>query len=319
MLSRNSGAAGVNTGIDRLLKERPLARLRAGLTVLKAAALLVLPLPLLIVIAAALIGDNTRTLTLAAAALASFWGAGVLTWRGLTTEMRYTLGDQIALTWMPRKLSGALLTGLGAGLAALTAGHSPIGSLVFAALGGAGHLCFYGLDMRAGRLAVTKVEGLDVTSIGDQLEEAHLRLRRIDAASHAIAVPEFRVRLARITSVGREILAEIARDPHKAARARRFLNLFLDSTERVTGEYARTHTGLRSRPLEDNFRTLLVDMERTFSEQHRALLESDAVALDVEMAVLDARLKQDAPGHSGRDDHERHESDDRARSASARG
>jgi len=319
MRSRSNGVAGVNTGIDGLLKERPLARLRAGLTVLKAAALLVLPLPLLIVIAAALIGENTRTLTLAAAALASFWGAGVLTWRGLTTEMRYTLGDQIALAWMPRKLSGALLTSLGAGLAALTAGHSPIGSLVFGALGGAGHLCFYGLDMRAGRLAVTKVEGLDVTSIGDQLEQAHLRLRRIDAASRAIAVPEFRVRLARITSVGREILAEIARDPHKAVRARRFLNLFLDSTERVTGEYARTHTGLRSRPLEDNFRTLLVDMERTFSEQHHTLLESDVVALDVEMAVLDARLKQDAPGHSGRDDHERHESDDRARSASARG
>src|SRR5262245_60637071 len=176
MHSKSNGVAGVNTGIDRLLKERPLARLRAGLTVLKGAALLVLPLPLLIVIAGALIGDNTQKLTLAAAALASFWCAGALTWRALTIEARYVLGDQIALDWMPRKLSGGLLTALGSGLAALTAGHSPIGSMVFAALGGAGHLLFYGLDMRAGRLAVKQVDGLDVTSIGDQLEEAHLRL-----------------------------------------------------------------------------------------------------------------------------------------------
>ena len=281
------------SGIDRLLNEGPVARLRAGVTVLTAAALFVLPLPLLIVIAAALIGDNTRTLALAAASLASFWTAGVLTWRGLVTETRYMLGDQIALTWRPRKLSGAILTAGGAALTALTGGHSVVGASIFAALAGAGHLCFYGLDMRAPRLAVTNIAGLDVTSISDQLEQAQLRLRRIDAATRTIAVPEFRTRLARVTAIGQQILGEIARDPHKAARARRFLNLFLDSTERVTCEYARTHTGLRSRPLEDTFRTLLVDMERTFSEQHRLLLESDAVALDVEMEVLNARLKQD--------------------------
>jgi 5-bromo-4-chloroindolyl phosphate hydrolysis protein len=283
-------------GIDRLLNEGPVARLRAGFTMLKAAALLVLPLPLLIVIAAALIADDTPRLALAAGSLASFWTAAVLTWRGLLTETRYLLGDRIGLTWMPRKLSGAILTASGAALAALTGGHSPVGAAIFGALGAAGHLCFYGLDMSARRLTVTKVEGLDVTSIGEQLEEAHLRLRRIDAAARTIAVPEFRTRLARITSIGGQIVAEIARDPHKAARARRFLNLFLDSTERVTGEYARTHTGLRSRPLEDTFRSLLLDMERTFSEQHRKLLESDAVALDVEMEVLNARLKQDGVG-----------------------
>ena len=155
---------------------------------------------------------------------------------------------------------GALLTAGGAALAALTANHSVIGAATFATLGGVGHLCFYGLDMRVRRVTVTPVDGLDVASIADQLEQAHLRLRRIDAAANAIAVPEFRSRLARITAAGRDILAEIARDPGKASRARRFLNLFLDSTERVTAEYARTHSGIRSRPLEENFRKLLLDM-----------------------------------------------------------
>jgi 5-bromo-4-chloroindolyl phosphate hydrolysis protein len=141
-------------------------------------------------------------------------------------------------------------------------------------------------------MTVTPVDGVDVTSIADQLEQAQLRLRRIDAAATVIAVPEFRDRLARITAVGREILAEIARDPRKATRARRFINLFLDSTERVTAEYARTHGGSR-RPLEENFRKLLFDMEHTFSEQQRKLLESDDVSLDVEMEVLNTRLKQE--------------------------
>jgi 5-bromo-4-chloroindolyl phosphate hydrolysis protein len=285
-----------STGIDRLLDSGPVARLRAGLTLFKVAALMLLPLPLLIVLVGALINDDTRRLVLAATSLGCFFSAAVVTWRGLVAEMRYTLGDQVALAWMPRKLSGAVLTAAGAALAALTAGHSTVGAATFAAIGAAGHLGFYGLDLRARRLAVTNVDGLDVLTISDQLEQAQLRLRRIDAASRAIAVPEFRERLARITKVGGEIVSEVARDPRKAVHARRFLNLFLDSTERITGEYARTHSGIRRGPLEDHFRALLVDMERTFSAQHRALLESNAEELDVEIEVLNARLKQGRAG-----------------------
>jgi 5-bromo-4-chloroindolyl phosphate hydrolysis protein len=270
-----------------------LAGLRARLTVVKSLALFLLPTPLLIVIAGALIGDDTTRATLAGSALACFWTAGAFTWRGLASEVRYVLGEQIGLDRLPRKLVGTLLTAGGTALAALTASHSATGAAAFAAVGALGHVCFYGLDMRVRRMTVTPVEGVDVSTVADQLAQAQLRLRRIDAAANAIAVPEFRNRLARITAVGREILADIARDPRKATRARRFLNLFLDSTERVTAEYARTHGGSR-RPLEENFRKLLVDMERTFAEQQRKLLESDDVSLDVEMEVLNTRLKQEA-------------------------
>jgi 5-bromo-4-chloroindolyl phosphate hydrolysis protein len=187
----------------------------------------------------------------------------------------------------------AALTAAGAALAATAAGHSVSGAATLAAVGAVGHCCFYGLDMRARRVTVTPVDGLDVAGITHQLEQAHRRLRRIDAASRTIPVHEFRTRLARITAVGRDILAEIAREPRNATRARRFLSLFLDSSERITEEYARTHQGIRNRPLDEQFRQLLVDMERTFSEQHRRLLESDVVSLDVEMEVLNARLKQE--------------------------
>jgi 5-bromo-4-chloroindolyl phosphate hydrolysis protein len=257
-------------------------------------ALFLLPLPLLVVIVAALVSDDIKRLTLATGALACFWTAGTLAWRALVSEMRFVLGDAIELDRVPRKAASAVLTAGGSALAALTAGHSPVGAATLAAVGALGHICFYGLDMKRKRLTVTPVDGLDVTDVTHQLEQADLRLRRIDATSRAIAVPEFQTRLARITSIGRDILAEIAREPRKATRARRFLNLFLDSAEHVTGEYARTHPGMRSRPLEQNFRALLVDMEHTFAEQHRRLLESDVVSLDVEMEVLNARLKQEA-------------------------
>ncbi len=125
------------------------------------------------------------------------------------------------------------------------------------------------------------------------MKQAYGRLRGIEAAARDIAVPEFGERLARIIDIGRGILQEIERDPRDASRARKFLNIYLDSAERVTTEYARTHRQLRSRPLEQNFRQLLVDMESTFDQQHTKLIEKDLTSLDVEIEVLNARLKRE--------------------------
>jgi 5-bromo-4-chloroindolyl phosphate hydrolysis protein len=142
-------------------------------------------------------------------------------------------------------------------------------------------------------VAVANVDGIDVTAVTAVLKQAYGRLRGIEAAARDIAVPEFGQRLARIINIGRGILQEIERDPRDASRARRFLNIYLDSAERVTTEYARSHRQLRSRPLEQNFRQLLIDMESTFEAQQRKLLENDLTSLDVEIEVLNARLKRE--------------------------
>lgn len=271
-------------------------RARARMAVAKSAALFVLPVPLLFASIAALVADDMGRLALDGAALACFWGAGALVWRGSLEEMRYTLGEQPDLDRIPRKLLSSIATAIGAALTGVAGGHALIGVIVFALVALIGHVCFFGRDLRIPRVTVTAVDGVDVTSVTDQLEQAQQRLRRIDAAAKAIAIPEFTARLTRITTVGRDILAKIARDPRDAARARRFLHLYLDSTERVAEEYARTHHGVRTQGLEDNFRQLLIEMENTFTEQHRRLLESDAVSLDVEIEVLNARLKREGLG-----------------------
>jgi 5-bromo-4-chloroindolyl phosphate hydrolysis protein len=121
-------------------------------------------------------------------------------------------------------------------------------------------------------------------------------LRGIEGAARAIAVPEFRERLSRIADIARAVLGEIERDPADAGRARRFLNLYLDSAERVTVDYARTHAHGRNRPLEQDFRQLLVEMERTFAEQHRRLVEHEQLLLDSDIEVLHARLAREGPG-----------------------
>lgn len=270
-----------------------LRRGRAWLPVLKSAALFLLPFPLLLAFVLALLGGDFGRLGAISGAIAAFFAAGVLTWRGLAAQARYYLGQRLDPPALPLKAIAAALTALGAGLAALAAGHGLLGIGVFGALAAVGYRCFYGRDPKPRRIVLPRVDGVDSVAVTAQLKQAYGRLQGIEAAAREIAVPEFVQRLGRIIAVGRRILAEIERDPRDAARARRFLNIYLDSAERVTVEYARAHRQIRNRPLEQNFRQLLVDMEQTFEAQYRKLLENDMLSLDVEIEVLNARLKRE--------------------------
>jgi 5-bromo-4-chloroindolyl phosphate hydrolysis protein len=271
-------------------------RARAWAPVSKAAALFLLPLPVGAAALMALAQGDLDRLALTGGSLACLWGAGVLSWNALAAEARYCLGERLDPPAFPSKRMSAGLTALGAALAALAGGHAIAGALVFALLGAVGYLALFGADIRQSPIDVAIAEGVDRTAVAMQLERAHGRLRAMDGAARALLVPEFTERLSRITGIGQRILTAIARNPRDASRARRFLHLYLDSAERVTLDYVRTHRQIRSAPLEQNFRQLLVEMENTFAEQHRRLLEHDVLSLDVDIEVLNARLKQDGPG-----------------------
>ena len=264
--------------------------------VAKSAALFALSVPFFVDFVVALFSSDVVRVGIATGALASIGAASVLTLRALIAQAHYFLGRRDDPPLLPLKAISAALTATAAGLAANVGGHGIAGSVLFAALAAAGYLLFYGRDVRPRRVTITPGEGIDVAAVTAQLKQAYGRLRGIDAAARAIAVPEFGAQLARITDIGRRILGEIERDPRDASRARRFLNIYLDSAERITTEYARTHRQVRNQPLEENFKHLLVDMETTFSNQYSKLLENDVDSLDVEINVLNERLKREGIG-----------------------
>ncbi len=266
---------------------------RAWVPVLKSAVLFILPLPLLLAWVVTLMSGDLGRFAAVSGALTAFLAAGVLTWRGLVAQARYYLGERLDPPAVPLKLVSAGLTGLGAALTAGAGGHGVASMMLFAALAVTGYVSFYGRDPRPARIELPAMAGVNSEAVVAQLKQAYGRLQGIEAAARSIAVPEFVERLQRIIRIGKQILAEIERDPRDASRARRFLNLYLDSAERVTAEYARTHRQIRNRPLENNFRQLLIEMEQTFETQHRKLLENDVMNLDAEIEVLNARLKHE--------------------------
>jgi len=266
---------------------------RAWIPVAKSAALFMLSGPLLLAALIDLFSGDLPRLALTGGGLACLWSAGTLTFRALVAEARYFLGQRLDPPRVPLKMASLLLTACGAGLAATAGGHGLASAIILAGLAGGGYRALYGSDPKARRIEVTPVPGVDLDAVSAQLKRAYGRLQGIEAAAGEIAVPEFGQRLERIAAIGRQILGEIEHDPRDAARARKFLNLYLDGAERVTLQYARTHRHVRSRPLEDNFRQLLVDMESNFATQYQKLLEHDTLALDVEIEVLNARLKRE--------------------------
>jgi hypothetical protein len=266
---------------------------RAWVPVLKAGVLFMLSWPLVIAVILALGGGDTAQLMTTSGALACLWAAGALSWRALVAEARYLLGERDDPPRLPLKLFGTVLTAAGAGLSATAGGHGIVSAAVFGALAALGYAFFFGRDLKPHRVEIASVEGVDGAAVAAALKQAYGRLRGIETAARDIAVPEFGERLSRIIDIGRRILKEIEHDPRDASRARRFLNIYLDSAERVTTEYARTHHQLRSRPLEQNFRQLLVDMESTFDAQYTKLIDNDLTSLDVEIEVLNARLKRE--------------------------
>ena len=273
-----------------------LERARVSLSTAKSAALFLLPVPLALAVVGALIAGDAGRAAFSSAALACLWAAAVLVLRALVAEGQHYLGQRPDPPAVPLKLLSAILTTAGISLAAFASGQTLAVTLVLATLGAVGHFLFYGRDLRPARINVAITAGIDREAVTRQLKQAHGRLRGIEAAARSIPLPEFRDRLDRITGIGRSILHEIERDPSDAPRARRFLNLYLDGAERVTVEYARTHRQERLQPLDENFRELLTEMESTFTEQHRRLVDRDQMTLDVDIEVLNARLKGDGLG-----------------------
>lgn len=185
----------------------------------------------------------------------------------------------------------AALVGAGTGLAAhFAAGHNPAIAVLFGIGAAAGVRLLYGPDPvpPAPPEAAKPLEG-DAAVIA----EARARIAALEAAAAAVPQREFAEAIARIAALARRIVAEAEQDPEDLRRSRRFLAVYLKGAVTVADRYVETHRGLDAPALEENFRTLLADLERGFGQQLAQLKESDVRALDVDIAVLQQRLREE--------------------------
>ena len=219
--------------------------------------------------------------------------AGYLNRRGILEELvegdrRFTRSLRLPHKYLA---AGSLVAGTMVGAQA-AAGHSLGVGLLFGLLALLGFHLSYRLPPPAGALGL-KREVVPDKGLRRALEQAERRILAIEKAALSIGNAELGERLGRIAVKGRSVLGVIAERPAERFRARKFLNVYLEGAERVASRYVKTHRLARGRELEQNFRTVLVDIEQVFDRQLLRLSEEDVFDLDVQIEVLRKQLDRE--------------------------
>lgn len=259
--------------------------------------LMLLALPLALNAVLALWGGNPLSVLGSAAAFALFIAAGMLA-RRAADGVADDRGRRVALRrrWPWKRLAG-LTTAFATTVAAFAAaGIDPLTAVLYGAGAGAGFFMAYGWREADGAGAPLPQSAALGDEVRAALAQGYRQLEQIEVARAQLALPEFQSRLSNISAGVERILRSIEADPENLRRARKFLSVYLDGACKVTEQYARTQGEQSSVEREQNFRTLLVDMENTCQEQYEKLQKREMLDLDVQIEVLSQRLRREGTG-----------------------
>lgn len=270
-----------------------LHQIRYGI---KGILLFLLPLPVLITAIASMLRGAVFDTLVTGGAFALYMIGALVARQGFHLEGEYERRKIARAPTTPFKTIGAILISSATGvLNWWTESFALSGipeSVLVAVIAFLGFALYYGLDPRKDKAGGISL-GVTIDEVLDALEAANIKIDAIEQARRNINNPEFNARLKRITDKAREVVTSIEEDPTRLARARKFLKVYLDGTQRVTEGYARTHQDSKPVALETNFSRVLDSLEQTFNEQHQRLLEDKHFDLDVQIEVLETQLKRE--------------------------
>lgn len=197
-------------------------------------------------------------------------------------------------TRVPWKVTGSILVAVSTAVASLYLADKSLVVSLGTGIGAlAGCLLCYGIDPQYSRPKGSGTYGLTAEQVIEALEEAEVKITNIEIASRGIREVELKERLNRIIAKARDILDIVEDDPRDLRRARKFMKVYLEGTEKVTQGYVKMHPNSQDAKLDDNFRNVLKTIEDVFDEQHDKLLENDMLDLDIQIEVLQAQLKHE--------------------------
>jgi len=270
---------------------KAISRVKYGL---KGLLLFVLPTPLLIAAIISLVrGEMFHTLV-SAAAFAGFMVTAMIAREGFKCEGKYHRRNFTRAPSTPFKTVAALFLAITTGLTALFAtNYSVLHSVLLGVAALLGFYFSYGLDPQKDKTGGASLR-VSADEVFEALEAAEIKIAAIETARKNIHNLELDQHLKSIVKKARNILKVIEENPNDLDRARKFLKVYLDGTQRVTESYAKTHKqDAVTDKLESNFRRVLDTIEKTFDEQHEKLKENDRFDLDVKIEVLETQLKQE--------------------------
>ncbi len=250
-------------------------------------ALFLAPLPLVLL---AFFREPTGlalSLTGAASMLAAAW----MTREGVRAQAAYAARKIARRPSLPRKALGAVLMGLGIGLASAVDGGM-ITAALLAAIGTLLHLAAFGLDPMADK----GMEGIDhfqTDRVARAVSEAESQLAAMKDAILRARDRHLEARVDAFQATARDMFRTIEDDPRDLTAARKYLGVYLRGATEATARFADLFARSRDAAARANYEQLLDDLEANFAARTQQLLTDNRSDLDVEIEVLRERLARE--------------------------
>ncbi|MFK7879016.1 5-bromo-4-chloroindolyl phosphate hydrolysis family protein [Roseobacter sp.] len=229
---------------------------------------------------------------------AGLLGAGAMTlgaWLlrgGLTAEAAYHSRKVARRPALPRKTLGAILAGIGTGLAALSHDGGIVAAVLFGAAATGLHLAAFGIDP----LKDKGMEGIDTFQqdrVARVVDEAEAHMAAMSDALTRAGDRRVSARMEQFQTVVRDLIRTVEEDPRDLTAARKYLGVYLLGARDASAKFADIYARTQDAKARDDYLALLDDLERNFTDRTKTLLLDDHSDLTVEIEVLRDRLQRE--------------------------
>jgi len=213
-----------------------------------------------------------------------------LTRDGILAQAAYTNRRVARRPAFPRKIAGAVVTGVGLGVGTMTWAPGLIYPILFGIVGAALHLGAFGPDP----LTDKGMEGIDqfqTDRVARAVDEAERHVKAMKDAILRAGDRKLAARVDRFATTARTMFRTIEGDPRDLTSARKYLSVYLMGARDATVKFADIYAQNRDAATRADYEALLTDLETNFASRTQAFLRDNHADLDVEIAVLRDRLK----------------------------
>ena len=261
---------------------------------LKGVLLYILPIPILWTLFFALLNGEFRLIIVNGIAYALFLLAASIARRGFLIEREYKNSILAKAPKIKYKSIASLIITIATFFTSYFATANGLFlSILLGLVSFVGFYLYYGLDPRDDKVGELNI-GVSAEDVIDITSKARGKITNIKKFQHTISDTGINTKLDSIVKETQNIITAVEENPNDLSRARKFFNVYLHRTERITAEYA---SNVKSKNIDSKMRAnylhLLETVEDTIHQQKERLNEDDITRLDVQIEALTKQLKNE--------------------------
>ncbi len=266
---------------------------------LKGFLLYFLIFPLIITLFFALLKAKAITILYTAISLFIFLSANFIAKKGFLAQKEYEKSTIAKAPKYPYKLIASIMLSFGVLFSSyFLNANQLLFSIILAISTFVGFYLYYGFDVRVDKVQNSSSE-VGVDEVIDITNEAKSKVEDIENLLKSIKQKEIQDRLNIIIKETKDMIDIVQNDPSTLKRARKFFNIYLNRTQKITTEYVKNlNYNNIDHKIEQNYINLLNTLEISLKKQKERLNQKDLTMLDVQIEVLTKQLKQEGAKHA---------------------